>query len=75
MAPSTVDRISPPQSDGELTKAGIKNIVQETAASIAPSNGTSDLQELDASKLTFTCNLNPKAVPAPGSAEEESSAV
>lgn len=67
MASST---INPPQSNGELTVSGIDKILEKTAPSITASNGTSDLQELDASKLTFTRTDSPKAVPEPGSAAE-----
>ena len=75
MALSTIDQADQQGSDGELTTSGIKQKIQETAASMVHSNGTSGLQELDASKLTFTRNPNPKAVPEPGSAEEASMAV
>lgn len=74
MSPSTISHPGPPQTGDELTKAGVDHIIQATAPSLVSNNGTSDIQELDASKLTFTRNLNPKPVPEPGSAEEASMA-
>lgn len=74
MSPSTIAQPDPPQSIDELTKSGIKHIIEETAPSVMPSNGTSELHELDASKLTYTRNSNPKPVPEVGSAEEASMA-
>jgi len=60
------------QTTSELTKKGIEHTISETAPSIA-TNGTSthldDLDELDASKLTFTRNSNPQEVPEPNSPE------
>ena len=70
MAPSVINPPDFPQAVGELTKSGANRIVKDTAPSILSSNGTSTLQELDASKITFTRNPNPRAVPEPGSAEE-----
>ena len=67
MAPAAISPISPPSptldSTSKLTKAGTNTILEKTF-----SNG-STAADLDASKLTFTQNLNPKSVPAPNSAE------
>ena len=70
MAPSVINSPDYPQAVGELTELGANRIIKDTAPSIVSSNGTSTLQELDASKITFTRNPNPRAVPEPGSAEE-----
>lgn len=61
MAPS----ITPPlETVSELVSAGIKHAIAKSASSITPHNGNiSTLQELDAFKLVFTRNLNPKPVP------------
>ncbi len=74
MSPSTTSHPGHPQTGDELTKAGVDHIIQATAPSLVSSNGTSDIQELDASKLTYTRNPKPKPVPEPGSAEEASMA-
>lgn len=74
MPPSTISKTDPPQTGEELTKSGVNHIIQTTAPSLISSNGTSDVKELDASKLTYTRNPNPKPVPEPGSAEEASMA-
>jgi hypothetical protein len=74
MSPSTISQSDLPQTGDELTKSGVNHIIQTTAPSIVSSNGTSDVKELDASKLTFTRNPNPKPVPELGSAEEASMA-
>ena len=73
MAPSITLPETPLAIDG-LTKSGFRDTIKETDSSTSDSP-TSLLQELDASKLTFTRNQNPKAVPEPGSAEEASMAV
>lgn len=68
MAPSAIN--PPPETTSELVSAGIKHAIAKTAPSIAPHHGdSSTLQELDASKLMFTRNLNPKPVPEPNSPE------
>lgn len=74
MSPSAISQPDPPQTGDELTKSGVNHIIQATAPSIVSGNGTSDVKELDASKLTFTRNPHPKPVPEPGSAEEASMA-
>lgn len=58
-----------PQSTSELVNAGIKHTIEGSAPSIAINGGNSHLQELDASKLVFTRNPNPKVVPEPNSPE------
>lgn len=60
--------LAPFQTNSEL--AGIKHIVTNTAPSVV-ANGNSDpsINELDASKLVFTRNLSPHAVPEPDSPE------
>ncbi|EXJ58647.1 branched-chain amino acid aminotransferase [Cladophialophora yegresii CBS 114405] len=67
MAPAAVSPVSPPSptldNTSKLTKAGTATILEKTI-----SNGPK-VADLEASKLTFTPNLNPKPVPAPNSAE------
>ena len=75
MAPSTVALPETPLAFNGLTKSGVGDTIKKVAPSLTSENPPSPLQELDASKLTFTRNPNPKAVPEPGSAEEASSAV
>lgn len=67
MAPTA---IAPFQTTSELTHSGIKRAVTKTAPS-AITNGsvTPIINELDASKLVFTRNLSPHAVPEPNSPE------
>ena len=60
--------LTPPQSTWDLVNAGIKPTIEYSAPSIT-SNGFSTLQELDASKLIFTRNLNPRPLPEPDSPE------
>lgn len=67
MAPSAIPVV--PETVSELVSAGIKQTVAETAPSIAIDGSHSILGELDASKLTFIRNLNPRPVPEPGSPE------
>ncbi|MCJ1266922.1 hypothetical protein MMC22_006807 [Lobaria immixta] len=68
MAPSAIT--PPPETVSELVSAGIKHAVANTAPSVTPHNNiVSTLQELDASKVMFTRNLNPKPVPEPNSPE------
>lgn len=67
MAPMAIDQL--PQTTSSLVKSGIEHVIAKTAPSIAPQGACSSLQELDASKLIFTRNLNPKPVPAPNSPE------
>lgn len=68
MAPSAIT--PPPETISELISAGIKHAVAKTAPSITSHNNiVSTLQELDASKIVFTRNLNPKPVPEPNSPE------
>ena len=60
----------------QLTNAGVAATVSKTAPSITPSTTTiSTLAELDASKLQFTQNPEPQAVPAPNSPEVWSQSV
>ena len=67
MAPTA---IAPFQTTSELTHSGIKHAVAKTAPSITTNgNSTPILNELDASKLVFTRNLSPRAVPEPDSPE------
>ncbi len=67
MAPAAITPVSPPSptldSTSKLTKAASVTILEKTL-----SNGPT-VAALDASKLTFTPNLNPKPVPAPNSPE------
>ena len=65
MAPSAID----PDTTTDLVRTGIKHTIAETAPSIVPDGHDSGLQELDASKLIFTRNNSPKAVPEPNSPE------
>ncbi|KAK4697149.1 branched-chain amino acid aminotransferase, partial [Lecanoromycetidae sp. Uapishka_2] len=51
------------QTTSELTKAGIENTISKTASSIATKATSTQLDELDASKLIFTPNQEPKSVP------------
>ena len=67
MAPSAIPIV--PETTSELVCAGIKQTVAETASSIAIHGSHSILGELDASKLTFIRNLNPRPIPEPGSPE------
>ena len=67
MAPSAIPVV--PETTSELVSAGIKHTVAETAPSIAVDGSRSNLSELDASKLTFIRNLNPRPIPEPGSPE------
>ncbi|MCJ1389227.1 hypothetical protein MMC18_002083 [Xylographa bjoerkii] len=67
MSPSAVL----PETTNGLADAGVKHTIERTARSLkSTANGiSSSLAELDAGKLTFTQNLNPKSVPEPGSPE------
>ncbi|KAL2421819.1 Branched-chain-amino-acid aminotransferase, cytosolic [Exophiala dermatitidis] len=68
MAPVAVTPVSPPSptldDTSNLTKAGVESILSKTISNESPA-----VADLDASKLTFTPNLNPKSVPAPNSPE------
>lgn len=68
MAPVALTPVSPPSPTldctSKLTKAGAASILEKTVSNDSPS-----VADLDASRLTFTPNLNPKPVPAPNSAE------
>ena len=67
MAPTA---IGPLQTTSELTHSGIKNTVVNTAPSVTTNgNSTRSTKELDASKLVFTRNASPHAVPEPDSPE------
>lgn len=67
MAPTA---IAPFQNSSELTQCGIKHTITKTAPSITPNGDiTPVINELDASKLVFTRNLSPRAVPEPDSPE------
>lgn len=64
MAPAAIQPVS------ELVTNGQKHIIDKSAPSIVAANGNpSRLCELDASRLIFTRNQNPKAVPEPNSPE------
>ncbi|CAD6582334.1 MAG: hypothetical protein ASARMPREDX12_000910 [Alectoria sarmentosa] len=67
MAPTA---LAPLQTTSELAHSGIKHILTKTAPSVI-ANGSSNpgINELDASKLVFTRNLSPHAVPEPDSPE------
>ena len=73
MAPTAIELF---QTTSELTYSGIKNTLTKTAPSMN-TNGNSipTIDELDASKLLFTRNLNPHAVPEPDSREVWSQSV
>ncbi|EHY55686.1 hypothetical protein HRR83_007900 [Exophiala dermatitidis] len=68
MAPVAVTPVSPPSPildvTSNLTKAGVESILSKTISNESPA-----VADLDASRLTFTPNLNPKSVPAPNSPE------
>lgn len=73
MAPTAIE---PFQTTSELTYSGIKNTVTKTASSLTTNgNAIPTIDELDASKLLFTRNLNPRAVPEPDSPEVWSQSV
>ena len=69
MSPSTLSPSEDLQTISGLSKAGVKHTIKDTAPSIVANGHSNGLQELDASKLTFTRNTKPKAVPEPKSAE------
>ena len=71
MSPSAM----PIETTSDLTRAGIKHTIAKTAPSIAINGSSSSLAELDASKLIFTRNANPKTVPVPNSPEVWSQSV
>ena len=73
MSPSAVL----PETTGGLANAAMKHTIERTAPSLKSiANGTYPaLAELDAGKLTFTRNLNPKVVPEPDSPEVWSQSV
>jgi hypothetical protein len=55
-----------PEKVSQLTADGVARTIAKTAPSIAQiGDGHSVLAELDASKLKFIPNLNPKSVPEP----------
>ena len=60
-----------PESTSQLVADGVTHTINKTAHSLKPvTNGTvSRLAELDASRLIYTRNTSPKAVPEPNSAE------
>ncbi|MCJ1415807.1 hypothetical protein MMC32_002140 [Xylographa parallela] len=66
-----------PETTRGLANAAMKNTIARTAPSLkSTTNGTySSLAELDAGKLTYTRNLNPKSVPEPDSPEVWSQSV
>ncbi|MCJ1379073.1 hypothetical protein MMC17_002173 [Xylographa soralifera] len=66
-----------PETTGGLANAAMKHTIEKTAPSLkSMTNGTySSLAELDAGKLTFTPNLNPKSVPELDSPEVWSQSV
>lgn len=61
--------IAPFQTTSELTHSGIKHTITKTAPSIITNGNSTIINELDASKLVFTRNLSPRAVPEPDSPE------
>lgn len=63
MAPTAIQPVS------ELTTEGQKHIITRTAPSIIANGETTQISELDASKLIFNRNGNPRAVPEPDSPE------
>ena len=69
MSPSKLSPFETLQTTSDLSEAGVKHTIKETAPSIIANGHSNGLQELDASKLTFTRNTNPKAVPEPKSPE------
>ena len=78
MSPSALTPPKEPDTVSGLTEAGVKHTingtapsfaVNGTAQSIAVNGNSTGLQELDASKITFTRNPSPKAVPEAKSAE------
>ncbi|KIX04708.1 uncharacterized protein Z518_05578 [Rhinocladiella mackenziei CBS 650.93] len=68
MAPVAIPPVPPPfpafDNISKSTKAGVDSTLSKTVSNESPA-----VADLDASKLTFTPNLNPKSVPAPNSAE------
>ena len=69
MSPSADSSVNKTDTVSNLTEAGVKHTIKDTAPSIAVNGHSTGLQELDASKITFTRNANPKAVPEANSAE------
>ena len=69
MAPSAV--APPPENTSELVKSGINHTIHDTAPSMSldATRKSSELAELDASKLVFTPNYNRRPVPEPNSPE------
>lgn len=73
MAPSA---IAPVETTSELTHSGIKHTITKTASPTSINGNSSQFSnELDASKLVFTRNLSPHAVPEPNSPEVWSQSV
>ena len=67
MAPTAIALF---QTTSELTHSGIKHTITKTAPSVITNgNAIPTIDELDASKLVFTRNLSPRAVPEPDSPE------
>ena len=68
---------APIEKTTNLTHDGIQHTLEKTAPSItlATPQAQPQLAELDASKLTFIRNRNPKKVPAPHSPEVWSQSV
>ena len=67
MAPTAV---TPFQTTSELMDSGIKQTAVKIASSVATdANSTPSSKELDASRLVFTRNTSPHAVPEPDSQE------
>src|SRR5450432_1405338 len=71
MAPSAM----PIETSTTLTKSGIVQTIVKTAPSLTATNGVPKLAELSASQIEVIPNLNPRPVPAPGSAEVRSQKV
>lgn len=69
MSPSALTSPKEPDTVSGLTEAGVKHTINGTAPSIAVDGNSTGVQELDASKITFTRNPSPKTVPEAKSAE------
>lgn len=75
MSPAALPSSGEIQTTSNLAEAGVKHTIRDTAPSIAANGHPAGLQELDASKITFTRNTKPKAVPEPESADVTSMSV
>ncbi|KAI2640136.1 branched-chain-amino-acid aminotransferase [Xylaria nigripes] len=83
MSPSVISREAHDgEQDLDLTSSAVEHSLAENGstngnATVAASNGvsTSDLQELDASKLTYTFTQNPREIPPPGVTEDNGNSI